>query len=87
MLSIVFERRQLSYSINSHIHITPIALLTINNAHHIMPLCLRLDDLVPRRNQLLNLLVLVLQQAQRERNFVPLPLRLAPLQSRRQLGR
>lgn len=50
-------------------------------------LSLRLHNLVAGRNQLLDLFILVLQQPQSKRNIVPLPLRLASLQPRRQLGR
>ena len=45
----------------------------------------RLHDLEPLRHQLRNLLVLVLQQPQRERDIAPLPLRLASGEPRREL--
>jgi hypothetical protein len=42
-------------------------------------LCRRLYKLKPIRYNLLDLLVLVLQQAKRERNVIPLPFALAAL--------
>jgi hypothetical protein len=47
----------------------------------IMKLTLNLHNLEALRNNLLDLFVFVLQQAQCERDVVPLPLRFAPLQS------
>jgi hypothetical protein len=46
---------------------------------------LNLNNLKPFRNDLLDIFILVLQRAERECNIVPLPLRIAPLQSRRKL--